>query len=947
MKIKSAIALIVTVGLGSTTWGQQINPVPDDESQPSVTEAARQALTAQYPRVRFYDDGARTTRVYGTAFGFGASAEESADLFRLQFAEMFGVEPEDLDPRGPLADGRHTQPLMYDRAADTYMFTLVYFTQHENGIPVFRADVRLLTRNQPDHPLVLAASALRDLQGFSIDPVMRNNLDDGEFVAAAFAAGRASALTAFPTLVNFTEPQVVVWAGVDDMVVAPRTAVTFTGDDTVLANGPADTKWLFVTDITTGEILYQENQILEVDVAGNVSGNATEGSGAEQCENEVLTPMPYARVNIGGTIAYADENGDFVIPNAGSSDVTVETGPRGLYFRVFEQPTGGETVLSSVVTPPGPANFVQNGLNTESTRAEVNAYINGNIVRDFALNVNPAYPVIGGQSEFSMTVNEGATGFCPGNAQYQGNNLRFCAAGSGSPNTAWSSVVYHEYGHHLVSVGGSGQGQYGEGTGDSISILILDESGIGFGFFGAGTCNTPLRESDNTRQYPCSGEVHDCGELMAACVWHTRNALAASYPATYREILSNLALNAILLHSGSTITPQITIDWLTLDDDDANLDNGTPHYPEICDGFGQHSMDCPAIQVLAFDYPTGLPDLVTPNETTIIPVNVSSVTADPIPGTGVLHYRVGTTGSFSGQFMNQPTPNNYLAELPAVDCPETIQYYFSASALGMGIINDPDDAPATTYATVASSGTVTVISHDFETNPGWSVSGTAVDGPWDRGVPVDCDRGDPPADYDGSGQCWLTDNSSANACNSDVDNGATTLTSELMDLGALANPHVTYARWFSNNTGDGPETDTLVVQISTNGGGTWTNLETVGPTSGSPNGEVSGGWFVKTYPVPASSQFMIRFRVEDVDPQSIVEAGVDAYMVFDYECPACPAATGDLNGVDGTNGADIQLFVNGILGAPTQAEICAGDFNGNSGLDTGDINGMVSALLLP
>ena len=27
-------------------------------------------------------------------------------------------------------------------------------------------------------------------------------------------------------------------------------------------------------------------------------------------------------------------------------------------------------------------------------------------------------------------------------------------------------MVHHEYGHHLVNVGGSGQGQYGEGMSD-------------------------------------------------------------------------------------------------------------------------------------------------------------------------------------------------------------------------------------------------------------------------------------------------------------------------------------------------------------------------------------------------------------------------------------------------------------------------------------------------
>jgi hypothetical protein len=46
----------------------------------------------------------------------------------------------------------------------------------------------------------------------------------------------------------------------------------------------------------------------------------------------------------------------------------------------------------------------------------------------------------------------------------------------------------------------------------------------------------------------------------------------------------------VLLHSGTEITPQIATDWLTLDDDDADLSNGTPHSTEIEAGFGAHSM---------------------------------------------------------------------------------------------------------------------------------------------------------------------------------------------------------------------------------------------------------------------------------------------------------------------------------------------------------------------
>ena len=57
-------------------------------------------------------------------------------------------------------------------------------------------------------------------------------------------------------------------------------------------------------------------------------------------------------------------------------------------------------------------------------------------------------------------------------------------------------------------------------------------------------------------------------------------------------------------------------------------------------------------------------------------------------------------------------------------------------------------------------------------------------------MPVDCDRGDPDADGDGSGQCWLTDNSAASGCNSDVDGGHTILTSPVMDATGTSAPVV-------------------------------------------------------------------------------------------------------------------------------------------------------------
>ena len=61
----------------------------------------------------------------------------------------------------------------------------------------------------------------------------------------------------------------------------------------------------------------------------------------------------------------ADENGDFVIPNGGNTDVTVQSPVRGRWFRVFNE-GGADTVLSQTVTPPGPADFIHNAATTST-----------------------------------------------------------------------------------------------------------------------------------------------------------------------------------------------------------------------------------------------------------------------------------------------------------------------------------------------------------------------------------------------------------------------------------------------------------------------------------------------------------------------------------------------------------------------------------------------------
>ncbi|MCO6438837.1 MAG: hypothetical protein J5J06_17215 [Phycisphaerae bacterium] len=860
--------------------------VASGQTEPFDYRAAIEQLKAERPGVQVREEQGRVVALFGVALANGGSARESADQVAVQYAQLLGADPADLAPGSLVDNNRETVGVMFDPDTGSYKFTLAYYNQVRSGLPVYGRELRVLVRNEPGHPAVWARSNLRNLGGFNA--AQRGPVAD-------FASARAAVVSRFPQVDRFAEERAVIWAGPEEAASDPRVAVSFVAEGGNPAAGEYF-KHRLVVDNATGEILLDEDLIVFENVLGSVTGNYTPGPKAAQCTNEVSAAFRYATVSIqGGASAFATPFGNFEIPNAGTSSVTVLSPIRGQYFQVINA-AGITEELTQTVTPPGPASFVHNLPNTdELVLAQVNGYMNANDVRDFVLSVHPTYPVVSTQTNFTVRVNRNDF-YCPGNAWYDGSALNFCRATSTYGNTSFASVSQHEYGHHLVEMAGSGQAEYGEGMSDCIAMLVADDPGLGYGFF-FNDCNTPLRNADNNCQYSatscstCGSESHDCGNLLSGCVWDLRENLGQSQPLMGLAIVRNLTVNSILLHSGSGITPQIAIDFLTLDDDDANINNGSPHWSEICTAFGAHGIDCPPVQAIEFSYPQGIPSTIPPGAPYPLLVDVVPTNGSPVPGSGVLHWRNGTSGGFITASMTESSPNSYQGEIPAATCGEVLEFFVSAEASGFGPMYDPPNGESAPYARIVATGVDVEASFDFESAPGWAVSGTATDGQWTRGIPAGGgSRGDPPTDYDGSGQCYVTDNV---AGNSDVDNGDTILTSPAFDLTGMGNPYVRYARWYSNTAGDNPQADVFDVQVSDDNGATWTLLERVGPTGI----EAAGGWYFRMLPLAGlidyTNSVRIRFIASDFGGGSVIEAGVDALEVFDLVCGAASPIAAD------------------------------------------------------
>ena len=253
----------------------------------------------------------------------------------------------------------------------------------------------------------------------------------------------------------------------------------------------------------------------------------------------------------------------------------------------------------------------------------------------------------------------------------------------------------------------------------------------------------------------------------------------------------------------------------------------------------------------------------------------------PVAGSVMAHYRY-QGGSFTAVMMNDIGGGLFSVDLPAPDCGDLPEFYFSAQDADCGLVTLPEGAPGQFYSALVGTENIQV-ADNFEADMGWTaVTLGATSGAWQRGVPINDPNWayDPVSDSDGSGQCYLTQNQPGNT---DVDAGSQRLTSFVFDLSAPA-AIVSYD-YFLNLTDSGG-TDRMLVEANNAGGaGAWTQVA-LHDTGGGLNWRthsLTSADFANAG-VPGTSTMQLRWTVNDSDPQSIVEAGLDAFKVFEIDC---------------------------------------------------------------
>lgn len=338
---------------------------------------------------------------------------------------------------------------------------------------------------------------------------------------------------------------------------------------------------------------------------------------------------------------------------------------------------------------------------------------------------------------------------------------------------------------------------------------------------------------------------------------------------------------------------------------------------------------------LVYVYPNGTPTTTTPGEPKNFAINTAILGGGSIvAGTLDIHYRVNG-GAWQINDLSGG-PSSWTATLPAAQCGDTIDYYVSGQISNSpATYNDPPGAPAFFYSATPITGTNQLYTTIFENGvEGWTVtnSGPVTAGAWVLAAPIGTFVGSVPANpssdapNDGT-QCWFTGQGVAGgaAAASDLDGGPSELTSPAIPVTPGQPLTLTYTAWMYNDDAGTSQADPLNIQVSFNGGSTWTTVRSINTTSSQ--------WVTFANTITATSNSLLfRASTNDTPNNSTLEAAIARLTVVAGVCEVASPCPADLN-IDGVvDAADLASLL-GDWGSDHPNT----DLDGSGTVDAGDL----------
>ena len=424
----------------------------------------------------------------------------------------------------------------------------------------------------------------------------------------------------------------------------------------VFQRPPDDARWEMLVDARTGELLALQdlNHYVQRQVTGGVYPVTSTEVCPTPLKCGVMQsgwPMPFADTGLAAPNNFANSAGIFDWTSG-----TVTTTLSGRYVRIADtcgamsaSGTGnvalGGTNGQHDCTTPG---FGGAG-NTAAARS---AFYEVNKIEEMARGWLPTNTWLNGTSVLTANVNINQT--C--NGFWNGSTINFYRSGGGCRNTGELAGVFdHEWGHGLDDNDANGVvSNSGEGYADIAAIYRYQDSCVGHGFNlpPAGSCgltadgtgrntdedqtagvhcvtdcsgvrdadygkhadgvpDTPLNHVCSrclTGTGPCGRQVHCAAAPQRQAAWDLVARDLAGAPFNYDSQTAFLVGNRLFYQGSGNIGTWYSctcgasssgcgatngyIQWITADDDNGNLNDGTPHMTAIHAAFNRHGIAC-------------------------------------------------------------------------------------------------------------------------------------------------------------------------------------------------------------------------------------------------------------------------------------------------------------------------------------------------------------------
>jgi len=625
----------------------------------------------------------------------------------------------------------------------------------------------------------------------------------------------------------------------------PVYAVTVETQDDATTPG----KYLTYVDAISGDVLYRQNKVLHIGFEAKADVFATNLFGPV-----ANLPLKNLMFTVAGTNYYTDMSGIGTAPGAGPINATLTLS--GLYIKIV-------TGANGTVSPTFTANGINNNdvitypqSSPDATERHLTCYYHANHVHDYMKSKLPTFTTM----DNPLTTRIDRTdGNC--NAFYNGTSINFYTTSNGcNALSQVNTVIYHEYGHGITNVfwdaNGSSfdNGGMGEGYSDVWSMCITKDPIVGQGF----SINSPtsfIRRYDiNPKVYPQDlvGQVHADGEIIAGAWWDF--AINLSSTMSLSDAVDTMSDVFSSSHYGLANGPDgtegevyydILIDALQYDDDNNNINDGTPHFMPIVQAFAKHGIyllsnsditHSPQGLALA-----GVPAYVYADVTVDFPAFLGDVK---------MFYRKKGVNQLDSLTLTK-TGTTFSGAFPTNVSGDIFEYYLTLyDNLNYASQTAPEMAKFSITSTQRNIphyllfGYTSVYLENFDlvnsSTPGWTIGNAPTDnataGKWIVAKPTPSKtngelvqtRFDHTAGGPSNGFCAVTGNaadSNLQVGNADVDNGRTSLITAEMDISTYTKPVVSYWRWYSNSQGTNPGKDQWRAYASYDNGTTWAMIE--------------------------------------------------------------------------------------------------------------------------